>query len=83
VRDRDRFSSWSAICCHSFHDFEELFFDKGIPRLCGALFALLCLGAVLFCFGRHAITPVGVWPSDDERGRWATISRARLSKFAP
>jgi hypothetical protein len=36
--------------------FQHLLFAKGIPRLCGALFALSRLGAVLFCL-RHPITP--------------------------
>jgi hypothetical protein len=39
-------------------NFEELFLDKGIARLFGALFALLRLGAVLFCLAYHCRFPV-------------------------
>jgi hypothetical protein len=35
-------------------NFEELFLDKGIARLFGEFFALSCLGAILFCLGRHS-----------------------------
>ena len=34
-------------------NFEELFLDKGIARLFGALLALSRLGAIFFCFGCH------------------------------
>ena len=38
-------------------NFEELFLDKGIARLFGEFFALSCLGAILFCLGRHSPSP--------------------------
>jgi hypothetical protein len=41
-----------------FRSFEELFLDKGIYCPFRALFALPCLGAVLFCFGVHGRRPV-------------------------
>jgi hypothetical protein len=34
-----------------------LFLDKGIARLFGEFFALSCLGAILFCLGRHSPSP--------------------------
>jgi hypothetical protein len=38
-------------------NFVELFLDKGIARLFGEFFALLRLGAVLFCLARHHVRP--------------------------
>ena len=38
-------------------NFEELFLDKGIARLFGEFFALLRIGAVLFCLARHHVRP--------------------------
>jgi hypothetical protein len=32
-------------------NFDQLFFDKGIARLFGTLFALASLSAIFFCFG--------------------------------
>jgi len=34
-----------------------VFLDKGISRLFGEFFALSCLGAILFCLGRHSPSP--------------------------
>jgi hypothetical protein len=57
-------------------DFDELFLDKGIARLLGALFALSRLGAVLFCLAYHWRFPVR--PQHNELK--ATIDDVELAK---
>jgi hypothetical protein len=65
--------------------FEQLLLDKGIARVFGALFALVCLGPILVGLaGRHSAPPAYLdWPNVVEGQRAAVrCSRNFLFKRA-